>query len=72
MFTKTSLNFLIITEDNLRITFEEKLQEWQTVTNNAFTYKMIPLTFPKSMEDEWKKLFKPCASQRLFLPVRFV
>lgn len=21
------------------------------------------------MEDEWKKLFKPCASQRLFLPV---
>ena len=28
-----------------------------------------PITFPNDKAEEWKKLFKPCASQRLFLPV---
>jgi UDP-xylose:glucoside alpha-1,3-xylosyltransferase len=27
-----------------------------------------PLAFPVGQEEAWKKLFKPCASQRLFLP----
>lgn len=32
-------------------------------------YKVLPITFPlQENADEWRKLFKPCASQRLFLP----
>lgn len=34
-----------------------------------FNFTIYPITFPKDNAKEWKKLFKPCASQRLFLPV---
>ena len=30
-----------------------------------------PITYPEGQkETEWKNMFKPCATQRLFLPVR--
>ncbi|NWQ65992.1 GXLT1 xylosyltransferase, partial [Neopipo cinnamomea] len=32
-------------------------------------YTLYPITFPTESAAEWKKLFKPCASQRLFLPL---
>uniref|UniRef100_A0A8C3REE0 Glucoside xylosyltransferase 1 n=1 Tax=Cyanoderma ruficeps TaxID=181631 RepID=A0A8C3REE0_9PASS len=32
-------------------------------------YTLYPITFPSESAAEWKKLFKPCASQRLFLPL---
>lgn len=38
--------------------------------NNGFEFRVMPLTFPLENADEWKRLFKLCASQRLFLPVR--
>ncbi|XP_043405109.1 glucoside xylosyltransferase 1 isoform X8 [Chelonia mydas] len=34
-----------------------------------FNYTVYPITFPTESAAEWKKLFKPCASQRLFLPL---
>jgi UDP-xylose:glucoside alpha-1,3-xylosyltransferase len=47
-----------------------QLNEWRASTNHSFTFKILPITFPlQGNTDEWKKLFKPCASQRLFLPV---
>lgn len=47
-----------------------QLNEWKDSTNHSFTFKVLPITFPlQGNTDEWKKLFKPCASQRLFLPV---
>jgi len=50
-----------------------QLNEWKTSTNNSFTYKVLPITFPlQENTDEWRKLFKPCASQRLFLPVSII
>jgi len=43
-------------------------------TNIPYSYGRAKLdlrliTFPTDKAEEWKKLFKPCASQRLFLPV---
>lgn len=70
MFSKAHLNFIVVAEDNLIESFNEKLEEWKAQTNNAFSYKVMPLTFPVNNSLEWRKLFKPCASQRLFLPVR--
>lgn len=37
--------------------------------HNTFTFKVLPLMFPMANAHEWKRLFKPCAAQRLFLPV---
>ncbi|XP_066258133.1 glucoside xylosyltransferase 2 [Euwallacea similis] len=68
MFSKEKLNFIIVAEDSLIESFTEKLGEWQSFLNNGFSFKVLPLKFPKKDGGEWKKLFKPCAAQRLFLP----
>ncbi|XP_053675771.1 glucoside xylosyltransferase 1 isoform X2 [Anopheles nili] len=62
------LRFIIISEEKLKINFMEKLNDWQEITNSVFTYEIHSLTFPRNNQDEWRKLFKPCAAQRLFLP----
>lgn len=46
-----------------------KLESWPKTVQAKFTFAIYPITFPKENANEWKKLFKPCASQRLFLPV---
>lgn len=63
------LKFIVMTEDRLMAGFREKLEDWATITNNQFTFEVLPLLFPKENEAEWRNLFKPCAAQRLFLPV---
>ncbi|XP_074030303.1 glucoside xylosyltransferase 1 [Leptinotarsa decemlineata] len=68
MFSKKKLNFVVVAEDRLIGSFNEKLGEWRAFMNNAFTFQVLPLTFPSDNPLEWKKLFKPCAAQRLFLP----
>lgn len=63
------LKFIVMTEDNLMAGFREKLEDWSTIAKNKFTFEVLPLLFPKENEVEWRNLFKPCAAQRLFLPV---
>lgn len=63
------LRFIVMTEDKLMAGFREKLEDWMTITKNQFTFEVLPLLFPKANEAEWRNLFKPCAAQRLFLPV---
>ncbi len=46
-----------------------KLDSWPATVQTKFNFTIYPITFPKENAVEWKKLFKPCASQRLFLPV---
>uniref|UniRef100_A0AAG5DQY3 UDP-D-xylose:beta-D-glucoside alpha-1,3-D-xylosyltransferase n=1 Tax=Anopheles atroparvus TaxID=41427 RepID=A0AAG5DQY3_ANOAO len=62
------LRFVIIAEEKLKINFMEKLNDWQELSDRIFTYEIHSLTFPRANQDEWRKLFKPCAAQRLFLP----
>lgn len=63
------LKFVIITESNLMTGFREKMEDWQGIARHKFAFEILPLTFPKQNEREWKNLFKPCSAQRLFLPV---
>lgn len=63
------LKFIVMTEDSLMTGFREKLEDWSSITKNKFTFQVLPLIFPKENEAEWRNLFKPCAAQRLFLPV---
>lgn len=46
--------------------FNFQFDSWRQII--PFTFEIHPLTFPKNREKEFRKLFKPCASQRLFLP----
>lgn len=66
------LKFIIMTEDNLMAGFREKLEDWSSITKTKFTFEVLPLIFPRENEAEWRTLFKPCAAQRLFLPVTIV
>lgn len=47
-----------------------QLNRWPRSVSAKFQYTIYPISFSVGNADEWKKLFKPCAAQRLFLPVR--
>ncbi|XP_008548664.1 glucoside xylosyltransferase 1 [Microplitis demolitor] len=69
VFTKRPLKLIVIAEDDLIVAFDEKLSEWKYLTNNSFTFVLRPIQFPNNSDvSMWKRLFKPCAAQRLFLP----
>lgn len=70
VFTHRFLQFIILAETNLIPAFNEKLAEWKFLSNKTFDFIVKSITFPKDSDAAmWKKLFKPCAAQRLFLPV---
>ena len=70
VFTNRPLKFIVISDDVLLPAFDEKLTEWKEKTNKTFNFLLKPITFPYDSDvTMWKKLFKPCAAQRLFLPV---
>lgn len=70
VFTCRSLQFIILAETSLIPAFNEKLAEWKLLSNKTFDFVVKPITFPEGSDAAmWKKLFKPCAAQRLFLPV---
>ena len=53
---------------NLNVGFFS-LESWPDHIQSNFKYNIYPITYPKDgYEKSWKKLFKLCASQRLFLP----
>ena len=70
MLSKRHLYFHIFAEPELHKQFNEALKKWPGFNENKFNVDVLPIQFPgEGTFHEWKKLFKPCASQRLFLPV---
>lgn len=70
VFASRPLQFVILAEHQLIPAFSEKLSEWKLISNKTFDFLVRPITFPDGSDVAmWKKLFKPCAAQRLFLPV---
>ncbi|KAG8233143.1 hypothetical protein J437_LFUL010373 [Ladona fulva] len=69
IFSQVHLRFIVIADDDLIPSFKEKLKEWTTILPNKFVFEVHPINFPlQGNTEEWRKLFKPCAAQRLFLP----
>ncbi|XP_030425317.1 glucoside xylosyltransferase 2 isoform X1 [Gopherus evgoodei] len=68
LFSYRKLKFHIFAEDSLKPEFEKKLREWPSSYTKKFDYNIYPIAFSVGNAQEWKKLFKPCAAQRLFLP----
>ncbi|XP_061629732.1 glucoside xylosyltransferase 1-like isoform X2 [Phyllopteryx taeniolatus] len=69
LFSKKPLKFYIFADDELQGGFQNALHSWPRSVQTRFNFTIYPITFPSGNENEWKKLFKPCASQRLFLPL---
>ncbi|XP_053572701.1 glucoside xylosyltransferase 1 isoform X1 [Bombina bombina] len=67
IFSRNFLHFHVFTEDQLHSDFNTTLNSWGLT--EKFKFNVYPITFPSENAAEWRKLFKPCASQRLFLPV---
>ncbi|XP_061454523.1 glucoside xylosyltransferase 1-like isoform X3 [Rhineura floridana] len=67
IFSIKFLQFHIFAEDPLHDNFRKILDS--LVYQEKFNYTLYPISFPTENAAEWKKLFKPCASQRLFLPM---
>lgn len=59
----------VFAERQLHSFFIQQLDFWSPEVLEGLEYRIYDITFPDGENaDEWKKLFKPCASQRLFLP----
>ncbi|XP_029681911.1 glucoside xylosyltransferase 2 isoform X2 [Takifugu rubripes] len=69
LFSLKRITFHIFAEDPLAPQFRERLDQWPRFISARFQYTIYPITFSVGNAEEWKKLFKPCAAQRLFLPV---
>ncbi|XP_063071343.1 glucoside xylosyltransferase 2 [Engraulis encrasicolus] len=69
IFSVKKIKFHIFAEEGLSQEFEKGLSEWPRQLSAKFHYSIYPISFSVGNADEWKKLFKPCAAQRLFLPV---
>ncbi|XP_016126601.1 glucoside xylosyltransferase 2-like [Sinocyclocheilus grahami] len=69
LFSIQKIKFHIFAEENLAEQFEKGFSQWPQTVSSRFHYSIYPITFSVGNADEWKKLFKPCAAQRLFLPV---
>lgn len=67
IFSIKPLHFHIFAEDQLHESFKDILDDFPY--EGKVNYTLYPITFPSEGAKEWKKLFKPCASQRLFLPL---
>uniref|UniRef100_U3IA11 Glucoside xylosyltransferase 1 n=1 Tax=Anas platyrhynchos platyrhynchos TaxID=8840 RepID=U3IA11_ANAPP len=67
IFSIKPLQFHIFAEDQLHESFKDILDDLPY--EGKINYTLYPITFPTESATEWKKLFKPCASQRLFLPL---
>ncbi|XP_032361587.1 glucoside xylosyltransferase 1 [Etheostoma spectabile] len=69
LFSIKSLHLHIFAEDQLHASFIKALESWPGFIHSRFKYTVYSISFPSENAAEWKKLFKPCASQRLFLPL---
>ncbi|XP_041934677.1 glucoside xylosyltransferase 1 [Alosa sapidissima] len=63
------MSFHVFAEEQLHQGFRDELDSWPSLHRSKFNYTIYPISFPGKHQEEWKKLFKPCASQRLFLPI---
>lgn len=73
IFTKRQIYFHILAENKLHIEIKSIIDKWPCTSDGQVDYNIYPLEFPSGKSSgEWKRLFKPCASQRLFLPVSFL
>lgn len=68
ILSSSLIKFIIFADETSATAINNEIQLWPDHVISRLKLDLRPITFPN---EEWKKLFKPCASQRLFLPVGF-
>ncbi|CAD5115965.1 DgyrCDS4895 [Dimorphilus gyrociliatus] len=69
ILTKGKLHFHIFTEQALREHFKSDFDSFPASTQENFRYDFYDIQYPNDIDmTEWKKIFKLCATQRLFIP----
>lgn len=72
LITRTcNIRFILFADDFAISTLNQTVKLWPENVLDHMQLDLRPITFPEDKAEEWKKLFKPCASQRLFLPVSY-
>lgn len=70
LITSSSVvKFIIFADEFATNSLKKIINQWPENILKLMHLELHPITFPSDKLEEWKKLFKPCASQRLFLPV---
>lgn len=67
-FTSAPVELLLFADDENREPLRQAIASWPPSVLRRVRYKVRPVRFPEPDAKKWQSLFKPCASQRLFLP----
>lgn len=67
-FTSAPVELLLFADDENREPLRQAIASWPPSVQRRVRYKVRPVRFPEPDAKKWQSLFKPCASQRLFLP----
>ncbi|XP_068206791.1 glucoside xylosyltransferase 1-like [Palaemon carinicauda] len=63
------LTVIVFTEDSQKPVFVQMHASWPSDIRERVTLTLHSITYPPGQDSKtWRKLFKPCASQRLFMP----
>ncbi|XP_077548345.1 glucoside xylosyltransferase 2-like [Haemaphysalis longicornis] len=68
VFTSVALELLLFADDANMKPLRKAIASWPSSVRRRIRYSVRPLYYPGPNGAEWRNLFKPCASQRLFLP----
>ena len=66
------IKFILFADVAATVMLNRTVITWPENIVKRIKMDLRPITFPADKAEEWKKLFKPCASQRLFLPVNHI
>uniref|UniRef100_L7M2I9 UDP-D-xylose:beta-D-glucoside alpha-1,3-D-xylosyltransferase n=1 Tax=Rhipicephalus pulchellus TaxID=72859 RepID=L7M2I9_RHIPC len=67
-FTTAPLDLLLFADDENREPLQQAISSWPKSVLKRVSYEVSPVKFPEPDAKKWQTLFKPCATQRLFLP----
>uniref|UniRef100_G3MTQ1 UDP-D-xylose:beta-D-glucoside alpha-1,3-D-xylosyltransferase n=1 Tax=Amblyomma maculatum TaxID=34609 RepID=G3MTQ1_AMBMU len=67
-FTTVPIELLLFADDENREPLLNAISLWPPSILKRVQYRVQPVQFPEPDAKKWWSLFKPCASQRLFLP----
>ncbi len=67
--TRARLHFHVFADDINTPQYEKEMSTWKCFQDGGqASYTLHPIQLPKQNEAKWRTLWRPCASQRLFLP----
>ena len=70
LYIVSCFNEVVINDFVFDLLSHVQLDTFPASWTNDFHYKLYPIQYPSYLDvDDWQKLFRPCATQRIFLPV---